>query len=170
MGGQISVQSQPGAGSRFYFHVIMVTAEAGDIELTQELKPFEYPSPDTRVLLAEDNSANQRVICAILRSAGLLVDLAGNGLEAVEAVSQRFYDILLMDISMPQMDGMEATRTIRKMGGINNQIPIVALTAHALKGDRERFIASGMNDYLTKPVDKSATLRCIRHWTGGRTE
>jgi len=165
MGGQISVQSLPDLGSRFCFHIIMETAETDYIELTQELKPFEFPSPDTRILLAEDNPANQRVICAILRFAGLQVDLAGNGQEAIEAVTKLPYDIVLMDISMPLMDGMKATRTIRKMKGINKKIPIVALTAHALKGDRERFIASGMNDYLTKPIDKNAVLRCIYRWT-----
>ena len=170
MGGQIAVESQPGDGSRFYFHVIMETAEADDIEVTQELKPFEHPSPDTRILLTEDNPANQRVIRAILSSAGLQVDLASNGQEAVEAVAKLPYDIVLMDISMPMMDGMEATRTIRKMSGTNNQVPIVALTAHALKGDRERFIASGMNDYLTKPIEKSAVLRCIHRWTRGKLD
>ena len=165
MGGQIAVESKPGDGSRFYFHVIMEAAEANDIEMTQDLKPFELPSPDTRILLAEDNPANQRVIRAILNSVGLQVDLASNGQEAVEAVAKLPYDIVLMDISMPMMDGMEATLIIRKMNGLNNQVPIVALTAHALKGDRERFISSGMNDYLTKPIDKSAILRCIHHWT-----
>jgi CheY-like chemotaxis protein len=169
MGGQISVQSQSGSGSRFCFHVIMDTAEAGDIETPQELKPFELPSFDTRILLVEDNPANQRVIRAILRKVGLQVDLASNGQEAVEAVNTLPYDIVLMDISMPLMDGMEATRTIRKMGGINSQIPIVALTAHALMGDRERFIAIGMNDYLTKPLDKNAALSCIHRWTSHKS-
>ncbi|MFT6991932.1 MAG: PAS domain S-box-containing protein [Paraglaciecola sp.] len=169
MGGKIYVQSQPGSGSRFCFHIIMDTAEADDIETPQELKPFELPSFDTRILLVEDNPANQRVIRAILRKVGLQVDLASNGQEAVEAVNTLPYDIVLMDISMPLMDGMEATRTIRKMGGINSQIPIVALTAHALKGDRERFIAIGMNDYLTKPLDKNAALSCIHRWTSHKS-
>ncbi|MFT5506418.1 MAG: PAS domain S-box-containing protein [Gammaproteobacteria bacterium] len=170
MGGEISVNSLPGLGSRFCFHVIMKVAEDGYIEQAQELKPIEFPSPDTRILVAEDNPANQRVIRSILQSAGLQVDLVSNGQEAVEAVAKLPYDIVLMDISMPQMDGMEATRAIRKIDGINNQVPIVALTAHALKGDRERFIASGMNDYLTKPIDKSATLRCIHLWTSDRSD
>jgi PAS domain S-box-containing protein len=168
MGGQITVQSQFGVGSRFFFHVIMDTAEADDIETPQELKHFEIPSFDTRILLVEDNPANQRVVRAILRKVGLQVDLASNGQEAVKAVATLPYDIVLMDISMPLMDGMEATRTIRKMGGINSQIPIVALTAHALKGDRERFIAIGMNDYLTKPLDRNAALRCIHRWTSDK--
>ena len=166
MGGQIAVDSQPGIGSRFYFDVILKDARADEIEPTQDLQSFELPSPHTRILLAEDNPANQRVIRAILRSADLEVDLASNGIEVVEAVSSLPYDIVLMDISMPQMDGMEATRTIRELDGPASQVPIVALTAHALKGDRERFIASGMNDYLTKPIDKAATLRCIQRWTG----
>ena len=170
MGGQIAVESEPGVGSRFCFHVIMESAEADDIEATQVLKPFEHPSLNTRILLAEDNPANQRVIRAILRSAGLQVDLASNGQEAVEAVGKLPYDIVLMDISMPLMDGMEATRAIRDMEGVNSQVPIVALTAHALKGDRERFIASGMNDYLTKPIDKSAILRCIYRWTSNKSD
>ncbi len=166
MGGHIGVKSHPGEGSNFYFNVILTKASANEIEYTQELESFQLPSPDTRILLAEDNIANQRVIRAILSSTGLQVDLASNGQEAVKALRCLPYDIVLMDISMPLMDGMEATRTIRQMEGVNSKIPIIALTAHALKGDRERFIASGMNDYLTKPIDKNATLSCIHRWTG----
>jgi len=167
MGGHLGVKSHLGVGSNFYFNVILSKTNANEIENNQELESLQLPSPDTRILLAEDNIANQRVIRAILRSSGLQVDLASNGQEAVKALRSLPYDIVLMDISMPLMDGMEATRIIRQMDGANSQIPIIALTAHALKGDRERFIASGMNDYLTKPIDKNATLSCIHRWTGG---
>ncbi len=167
MGGQIGVESQPGIGSRFFFHVELKTAGAEEVKRTGDQESLPLPNPDSRILLAEDNPANQKVIRAILQGAGLQVDIVNNGQEAVEALGKLPYDIVLMDISMPRMDGMEATRAIRAMAGAISKIPIVALTAHALTGDRERFLANGMNDYLTKPTDKAATLRCISYWTGG---
>ncbi len=165
MGGNIGVESQPGAGSRFFFHTQVETATAEETASAHAKLTFNPPSPSTRILLAEDNKANQRVIRAILEKAGLQVDIVTNGREAIEATSGKTYGIVLMDISMPMMDGMEATREIRSMGGAMAKVPIVALTAHALSGDRQRFLASGMNDYLTKPIDKSAVLSCISRWT-----
>ena len=165
MGGQIGVESTPGKGSRFYFYVTLDSVSADQVELTEELPAIQFPSPDTRILLAEDNPANQRVIKAILGSAGLQADIASNGAEAVEAIVHLPYDIVFMDISMPLMDGMEATRRIRRLESAHRDVPVIALTAHALKGDREKFLGCGMNDYLTKPVDKGAILRCINQWT-----
>ncbi len=166
MGGQIGVESQLGLGSRFFFHVELKTAGAEEVNRTGDQEPLPLPNPDSRILLAEDNPANQRVIQAILQGAHLQLDIVNNGQEAVEAVGKLPYDIVLMDISMPRMDGMEATRAIRQLSGSAGKTPIVALTAHALTGDRERFLASGINDYLTKPIEKAAALRCISLWTG----
>lgn len=165
MNGDIGVESESGIGSRFFFSIKLGISSADEVQPCTDKKPFQTPSSDTRILLAEDNPSNQRVISAILQSHCLQVDLASNGNEAVEAVTQLPYDIVLMDISMPHMDGMEATRTIRRLSGPASKVPIIALTAHVLAGDRERFLESGMNDYLTKPINTDAVLRTISYWT-----
>jgi len=129
-------------------------------------KPKHMPDTNTRILLAEDNQANQLVIKSILEYAGLQVDIVANGQEAVDTVRKIPYDIVLMDISMPEMDGMSATRLIRNLPGQVSKIPIIAITAHALSGDKEHFLEAGMDDYLNKPIDRTAILDCIaRHTT-----
>ncbi|MEX2009145.1 MAG: response regulator, partial [Dongiaceae bacterium] len=117
-----------------------------------------------RILLAEDNQVNQMLAVAMLGRAGHRVDLAGNGIEAVDAVHSRPYDLVLMDVQMPDMDGIEATRRIRAMPGKKACIPIVALTASAMKGDRERFLEAGMDDYIAKPIDRGQLLDVVAHW------
>lgn len=101
-----------------------------------------------------------------LERAGHQVDTVGNGAEAVEAVRRFPYDLVLMDVSMPEMDGLAATAAIRSLPEGRAGIPIVVLTAYAMKGDREKFVAAGMNDYLTKPVTREAMLEAIGRWTG----
>jgi CheY-like chemotaxis protein len=115
--------------------------------------------------LAEDNLINQKIIKTMLGAKGLSIDIVSNGEEALAAVASRAYDIVLMDVSMPKMDGMESTGKIRQLPGSAGKIPIVALTAHTITGDRERILASGMDDYLAKPVDIFTTLNCIARWT-----
>ena len=112
------------------------------------------------VLLAEDNATNQIVVSHTLENAGCDIDIANNGKEAVQAAQKRDYDCILMDISMPEMDGLEAGQLI-KAGRRNSKTPIIALTAYSLRGDRERFIAAGMTDFLAKPVEKEDLLACI---------
>ncbi len=165
MKGDISYISQLGKGSTFTF-----SAEFGipNIPLNnpipqQEKIDFSF-NANIRVLLVEDNPANQFVIKQILNQAGLTVDLASNGKEALDILSVHPYDVILMDISMPIMDGITATHKIRQSHTRYSDIPIIALTAHALSGDRERYLLSGMNDYLEKPISKNATLRCIDKW------
>ncbi len=169
MQGSICCQSQLGKGSIFTFNIELGLAQEDDCDTEITIiDPGSLPSTNTRILLAEDNPANQMVIKNILEFAGLQVDIVGNGSEAIEAVRNLPYDIVLMDISMPQMDGISATREIRSLPGAMANIPIIALTAHALSGDRECFLEAGMNDYLSKPIDRNATLYCIARWVDGK--
>jgi len=121
---------------------------------------------EVRVLVAEDSEVNQFVIKTMLEKTGVFVDCAANGKDALSAYHTGVYDLVLMDIQMPEMDGIEATAAIRafeREKGIKN-IPIIALTAHAMKGDRERFLASGMDDYVSKPVTQAELSECIQRW------
>jgi CheY-like chemotaxis protein len=129
-----------------------------DSELRSEFDDLEPRGdgrgPGIRVLLAEDNSTNRFVAKTFLEKKGYTVHCANNGTEALELFGKREFDIILMDIMMPVMDGMEATRRIRSgHAGRNASIPIIALTACAMKGDRERFLRHGMDEYMSKPVD-----------------
>jgi len=119
------------------------------------------------ILLTEDNLLNQEVATEILKSAGALVDIANNGKEAVEAVLQRTYDAVLMDVQMPVMGGFEATRTIRATDGFS-ALPIIAMTAHAMQGAREDCLAAGMNDYISKPIDPVQLFAVLGKWVVAR--
>ena len=119
----------------------------------------------TRILLAEDNPMNQKLAVALLKRAGYLMDAVENGRLAVEAINRRAYDLVLMDIQMPEMDGFEATRAIRKKQDERKDIPIVAMTAHAMKGDREKCLQAGMDDYVAKPIEPQELLGTIEKWT-----
>lgn len=114
-----------------------------------------------RILLAEDNQVNQMLVTAILARAGARADIAGNGLEAIEAMRSRGYDIILMDMRMPELDGLEATRRIRELGGAPSRVPIIALTANATQEDRRRCLEAGMNDFMAKPIDANDLIQKI---------
>jgi len=167
MGGEIHLTSEVGSGTTFTFTAVLESAEHLKDEITRKNNELKLmPDAGTRILLAEDNPANQMLVKDILEDVSLHVDTVANGIEAIQAVKNRPYDLILMDISMPDMDGMTATQEIRNLGIEQSSIPIIALTAHVLSGDRERFIESGMDDYLTKPIDRSETLHCIGLWSG----
>ncbi|MDP2284234.1 MAG: response regulator [Pseudohongiella sp.] len=117
-----------------------------------------------KVLLVEDNDLNQEVACELLREAGLIVDLAGNGQIALDMVRAHHYDIVLMDMQMPVMDGETATRAIRSDGRFND-LPVVAMTANAMQGDRDRCLASGMNDHVAKPIEPEDLWKALLKWT-----
>ncbi len=116
-----------------------------------------------RVLLAEDNEINQQVAEEILQQAGLVVRIANNGKEAVEMVKAGKFDVVLMDIQMPVMGGFEATQEIRRDERFKD-LPIIAMTAHAMAGDREKSIEAGMNDHVTKPIDPDQLISALVKW------
>ena len=118
-------------------------------------------------MLAEDNRINQEVAVGLLSAEGIEVDIANNGLEAVEMVRKRRYDAVLMDVQMPEMDGTQATRRIREDKRWD-QLPIIAMTAHAMTGDREKCLAAGMNDYVSKPVDPTELFEVLGKWVTGK--
>jgi len=156
MGSRIEVESVPGRGSLFHF--------------TARFRTFsrEAPSPlraledirGTRVLLVEDNEFNQLVALGLLEQAGILVDVANNGIEALRRVGEQSYAAILMDVQMPLMDGYEATRKIRQEQRFR-ELPIIAMTASVMSGDRELCLAAGMNDHVAKPIDPDELLRAL---------
>ncbi len=159
MGGEISLSSEVGVGSTFRFSILArpATEPAGspaDIRTPQA--HFERP---LRILVAEDNLVNQKVVTRVLDRIGLEADLACDGVEAFDAAQRRAYDVVLMDVQMPRMDGLEATRAIRSRGG--HQPHIIALTANAMEGDRERCLEAGADDYLTKPITVDALRQVL---------
>jgi len=183
MNGWISVESAPGAGTSFYFKVRFKTLEginteemAGlDLSRPQsdagKLKKPSYEerltdilaSGEKKVLIVEDNHINQYIALALFQSAAIPAEVAGNGLEAVEAVKKNNYDAILMDIQMPIMDGYTATRLIRQSER-GRFIPIIAVTAHAMKEELDRCIEAGMNDYVTKPIDTELLFEKMGRW------
>jgi two-component system sensor histidine kinase/response regulator len=124
----------------------------------------------TRILLAEDNPMNQKLAVALLKKAGYTVDAVENGKLAVEALNRKYYDLILMDVQMPEMDGFEATKAIREKKDERRNVPILAMTAHAMKGDRERCLGAGMDDYVSKPIEPQELLDAIKKWVANEAD
>lgn len=122
-----------------------------------------------KILLAEDHPINQKAAKALLSKQGCEVDIAENGKIALDMVQKKSYDLVFMDVQMPEMDGIQATEEIRKLGGIFASVPIVAMTANALQGDKEKYLASGMNDYIAKPINKNEIIRVLEAAAARRT-
>ncbi len=167
MGGTLSLRSKPGEGSTFTFtaHLRRVSepipAAAGDVERFRGFLPAS--DPPLRFLLAEDNPVNQKLVQVLLSRAGHEVVVAHNGEEAVDLHSRFTFDLILMDVQMPRMDGLQATAAIRRRESeIGRHTPILALTAHAMSGDAARCLDAGMDGYVSKPVSAEALARAIR--------
>jgi signal transduction histidine kinase/DNA-binding response OmpR family regulator len=176
MGGRIWVESQPGAGSAFHVKVKLSIAPEGAEDKRPAEKPtVASPQPPLRILLAEDNPVNQKLALMLLQRMGHTVTLVENGKLAVEAVQKNTFDLVLMDVQMPQLDGMGATTCIRQFETTTgDHLPIVAMTAHVMKGDREKCLQVGMDGYVSKPIRrdelKSEILRVTSKTPGAQAE
>ncbi|MBF0328626.1 MAG: response regulator [Nitrospirae bacterium] len=158
MSGNVWVESEPQRGATFYFTAVFNTADASGTEehlsckqdSTAELKE----SIPLKILIAEDNDFNQMLAVRLLEKLGHTVTVAENGLKAIEQLEKELFDLVLMDIQMPEMDGLTATRIIRNTASkvLDHKVPIVAMTANAMREDREQCLAAGMNDYISKPI------------------
>ncbi len=167
MGGEIGFDSTPDAGSTFWFSVSLPrTAPPEDWIAAGEALPegTVLPSHASRILIAEDNPVNQLVVLEQLKSLGFAATAVSNGIEALAALEETDYDLVLMDCQMPEMDGYEATRRMRQKNGARWRVPVIALTAHAMRGDREKCLDAGMNDYIAKPFRVETLSQVLVRW------
>ena len=190
MNGEINVESEENNGSTFSFNIILgvqkklsfitalktkqtksISAEHKEIsvpdskmEVNISEEELKRARGEYQIILAEDNPVNQKVALKIISDAGFNIEAVENGLEALKAVQLKEYDLILMDIQMPEMDGFTATQKIRELPGNVSRTPIIAMTAHALLGDREKCIEAGMNDYVSKPIKPKGLINLLDTW------
>ena len=180
MGGKLNLISQENEGSEFWFVLSFIkpreNCQSPDTDPTkwnvdststtpQQSTETTLPS-NTRVLLVEDNIINQRVATAMLNKLGCTVDIASNGVEAIDALKKQAYALVIMDLQMPVMGGIEATKEIRnkQTGIINPDIPVIAMTANATSQDKKNCLYAGMNDFISKPVVMPTLQELLKKW------
>ena len=176
MQGEIGVDSRPGAGSTFWFTARLGRLDPGTVPAERQRAPGRAApqaapafDPTSKVLVVEDNALNQEVAVALLQEVGLSPDVVGDGREALEALRRGRYALVLMDVQMPVMDGLTATRELRRDPALR-AVPVVAMTANALPGDREAYLAAGMDDVVTKPIEPAELWRALQAWLPERDD
>ncbi|MCH5262130.1 MAG: response regulator [Lachnospiraceae bacterium] len=173
MGGHISVESEYGVGSTFTFDIIQKIIDATPCEYNKNKRgvghkqfAIDFCAPDAKVLVVDDNKVNLRVAAGLLKKFGIVPDTVDNGQDSIDIIrGQSQYDLVFMDHMMPEMDGIEAVQKIRSIGTqYTDQLPIVALSANAVKGMEEQFLAGGMNDFLPKPIELAMLGAILKKW------
>ncbi len=166
MGGRVTLDSQPGRGSTFSFEVDCGQAGGPPPPAAKPARPAAAAVRPARILVAEDDPTNQKVAAAVLARAGHRADVVVDGEATLAALREVDYDLVLMDVQMPVLDGFEATRRIRagEAGDERRAVPVIAMTGHAMEGDRDRCLAAGMNDYIAKPVQPADLQAVVAHW------
>ena len=170
MGGTIDVNTATGGGSDFWFSLPLRPSTPSFLNVDAAIanRALAENGGKRRVLVAEDNEINRLVVGTLLNRAGYTVENVSNGAEALAAVKNGDYDVVLMDVHMPVMTGPEAVRQIRALPSGKARVPVVALTAHAMQGAREDYLAAGFDDYLSKPFTPAGLLAVVQSWVGGR--
>ncbi len=167
MGGSLGVDSVEGEGSAFWFTANFKCAKEAAEPVPETTDEDEVLQLNAKILLVEDNPINQMVAQKMLEKIGLKAVLADNGIEALERLNEQSFDLVLMDCQMPEMDGFDATREIRKLDIktlTQTPLPIVAMTANVMSGDREKCLEVGMDDYIGKPVQRDKLASVLKKW------
>ena len=162
MGGDTGVISSPGLGSTFWFTACLKYSKPFEQEIIVNSVEAQIRR-SARILLVEDDEFNQELACILLEDKGLSIDIANDGEEAIAMVKAKTYDLILMDVQMPVMGGLEATRCIRQLAN-GQQIPIIAMTATAFEDDQNNCFAAGMNSFLGKPIDPAILYSELARW------
>lgn len=165
MKGDIGVVSTPGLGSTFWFTFMAEEISPDQVKASQPDKPFikEFTGKQPKILLVDDNDVNRKVASSIMTKSGCQVLEAFDGFHAIEQVKKEAFDLIFMDIQMPKMDGLKATKEVRKLANGSNT-PIIAMTAYSMEEDRERFLKAGLDDYLAKPIKAEMIIDKIKKW------
>ena len=165
-----AVLAKPLKQSQLYDTLMNLLGDTPRVQAQAPAKPALDPQMAERhplkILLAEDNLVNQKLALRLLQQMGYRADVAANGIEAIEAIERQRYDVVLMDVQMPEMDGLEASRRITAKWKVQERPRIVAMTANAMQGDREECLAAGMDDYVTKPIRVDELVRALSVSTG----